>query len=100
MDDRVDTPSPQPVEEDIKEEPVDSQTEEMFEMKEEEPLEPQTEEVEPDQPGQLGIQFMGIIIIHSSYCSCPVNIIVYSCKFHVVIVLSCCQHHLVYKTTF
>jgi hypothetical protein len=36
----------------------------MFEMKEEEPLEPQTEEVEPDQPGQLGIQFMGIIIIH------------------------------------
>lgn len=67
MDDRVDTPSPQPVEEDIKEEPVDSQTEEMFEMKEEEPLEPQTEEVEPDQPGQLGIQFMGIIIIHSSY---------------------------------
>lgn len=58
MDDRVDTPSPQPVEEDIKEVPVDSQTEEMFEMKEEEPLEPQTEEVEPDQPGQLGIQFM------------------------------------------
>lgn len=59
LDDRGDTPSPQPEEDDDnKEEPVGSQTEEMFEMKEEEQLEAQPEEIEHEQPGQMSIQFM------------------------------------------
>ncbi|XP_071129202.1 ras GTPase-activating protein-binding protein 2-like isoform X1 [Mytilus edulis] len=57
-DDRVDTPSPSPEEEDVKEEPINTQTEEIFDLKEEETLETQTEEAEPDQSGQMTIQFM------------------------------------------
>lgn len=63
----------------MKEEPINTQTEEIFDLKEEETLETQTEEAEPDQSGQMTIQFMGINFF--SYC-------------HIVCLLSrlfCCQ---------